>query len=59
MGLIFDIHGYRGFVFERDLLHWKATAAFVTLMLCRFCVTDRLALISEHLKQVRNSLEGR
>jgi hypothetical protein len=59
MGLIFDLHGWRGFSWERDLFHWRLTMGPLTLMLCRFCVTDRLAIIAKSLDDVKSKLEGK
>lgn len=59
MGLILDFHGWRGFAWERDLFHWRLTVGVLTLMLCRFCVTDRLALIAKTLGEVKDKLEGK
>ncbi len=59
MGLILDLHGWRAFAWERDLLHWKITAAFLTVMVCRFCVLDRLEEISKALAEARAALERR
>jgi hypothetical protein len=57
MGIIFDFHGWRGFSWDRDLFHWRVTAGFMTTMLCKFCVIDRMAMLGASLKEIKAKLQ--
>ena len=57
--MILDFHGWRGFAWERDLLHWKLIAGFFTLMLAHFVITDTLRELGKQLKELEDILKGK
>lgn len=59
MGFICDVHRWRGISFERDLIHFKITLGLLTVMVCKYCVIDRLAEISRGLEEAKALLRRR
>ena len=59
MSFGWEIHLWRGFLVERDLFYWRLTAGFTTILLCKFCISDRLKIIAETLAEAKAKLEGR
>lgn len=58
-GLSIDFHGWRGvFLWPRqpDLFNFRLTLGFVTLWVCRFCVSERFAILA---KKIQRTEEGR
>lgn len=48
-GVTRDFHSWRGFFFwphEPDLFHFRITAGFVTLWVCKFCVHERFNAVT-------------
>jgi len=57
-GVALDFHSWRGLFRwprEADLFHFRITLGFVTIWVCKFCVSDRFARLAKRIRE----LEGK
>lgn len=56
--LLIEVHGWRGFGKTHDLFCIELFAGFVTVIICRTSLTDRLAEIANLLREAKRKLGG-
>ena len=56
--LLLEIHGWRGFRTERDLFCMHVVCGFVTLLICRLSVSEKLRDLHDRLSEVTRKLRG-
>lgn len=54
--LLLEIHGWRGFEIDRELFCIAVRLGFVTLLVCRLSITDRMKQLRDKLDEIKKRL---
>lgn len=54
--LLFEIHGWKGFGVERDLFCIHLVGGFVTVLVCKLLVTDKMHEFRDKLTDIEKAM---